>query len=146
MLYRSEQNAEFVITVPTKNGWHIHTKPFNYTKIQEEKIDMHKNNPTVLYIPKSLDIPCTYENYTVVSTYKTGVKVDGRTKIGTVNVCKCNNCGNIKEVVGVAQALANSNQPIVPAIMVTGDNKSGTNPMDVVGMNMLMDLSKKLNK
>lgn len=51
-----------------------------------------------------------------------------------------------KTAVGVAEALANSKQPIVPAIMVTGDNKGGTNPMDVVGMNMLMDLSKKLNK
>ncbi len=51
-----------------------------------------------------------------------------------------------KTAVGVAEALAGSKQPIVPAIMVTGDGKSGTNPMDVVGMNMLMDLSKKLNK
>ncbi len=51
-----DNGAQIVISVPTKNGWHIHTKPFNYTKISgENMIDMHKNNPTVLYVPNSLD-------------------------------------------------------------------------------------------
>lgn len=93
-----EQNAEFVITVPTKNGWHIHTKPFNYTKIQGEQIDMHKNNPTILYVPKSLDAVCKCENYEVISTFKTGIEVNGKSKIGTVNVCKCKNCGSLKNL------------------------------------------------
>lgn len=75
-----ECKAETVITVPTKNGWHIHTKPFNYTKIKGEKIDMHKNNPTILYIPKSLDKEmvcyCGYDSdesdFELINEFNTG--------------------------------------------------------------------------
>ena len=43
--------------VPTKNGYHIITKPFNLEQFKKKypDIDVHKNNPTILYIPKSLD-------------------------------------------------------------------------------------------
>lgn len=43
--------------IPTKNGYHIITKPFNLQQFKEQypNIDVHKNNPTILYIPKSLD-------------------------------------------------------------------------------------------
>nr|DAF16289.1 MAG TPA: hypothetical protein [Crassvirales sp.] len=43
--------------IPTKNGYHIITKPFNLNQFKEQypNIDVHKNNPTILYIPKSLD-------------------------------------------------------------------------------------------
>lgn len=43
--------------IPTKNGYHIITKPFNIKQFKDKypDIDVHKNNPTILYIPKSLD-------------------------------------------------------------------------------------------
>lgn len=44
--------------VPTKHGKHIITKPFNLAQLRERftlPLDIHKNNPTVLYIPKSID-------------------------------------------------------------------------------------------
>lgn len=43
--------------VPTKNGAHIITKPFDTMLFKQAfpNIDVHKNNPTILYIPKSLD-------------------------------------------------------------------------------------------
>lgn len=49
--------------------------------------------------------------------------------------------------IGIAEAIAKSPQKWVPEIMVTGgDGKSGSNPMDAVGLNMLMDLTTKLSK
>lgn len=43
--------------IPTKNGYHIITKPFNLKQFKDKypDIDVHKNNPTILYIPNSLD-------------------------------------------------------------------------------------------
>ena len=39
--------------IPTKNGWHIITRPFNLKQFEPYKvqyqIDIHKNNPTILY-------------------------------------------------------------------------------------------------
>lgn len=39
--------------VPTKNGFHILTRPFNLQKFKEvfSNIDVHKDNPTILYVP-----------------------------------------------------------------------------------------------
>jgi hypothetical protein len=39
--------------IPTKNGVHIITRPFNVNKfkVNYPNIDIHKDNPTVLYIP-----------------------------------------------------------------------------------------------
>ena len=39
--------------IPTKNGYHLITKPFNSQKFGEvyPEIVQHKNNPTVLFIP-----------------------------------------------------------------------------------------------
>lgn len=39
--------------VKTKNGIHLITKPFNLAKFKEKhpNIDVHKDNPTILYIP-----------------------------------------------------------------------------------------------
>lgn len=44
--------------IPTMNGCHLITKPFNLQKFKEKfpEIDVHKNNPTILYIPNSLII------------------------------------------------------------------------------------------
>lgn len=49
--------------------------------------------------------------------------------------------------IGVAQALAGSEVRWVPEVMVTGGNGSnGANPMDAVGLNMLLDIAKKQSK
>lgn len=41
------------LTVPTKNGVHLITTPFNLTDFRNEYpgVDVHKNNPTLLYFP-----------------------------------------------------------------------------------------------
>lgn len=48
----SLEDSKCITTIPTKNGLHLITKPFNLQKFSEEypKIDVHRNNPTVLYI------------------------------------------------------------------------------------------------
>ena len=40
-----------LIEIPTKNGVHLITKPFNLYQFEKvySKIDVHKNNPTLLY-------------------------------------------------------------------------------------------------
>lgn len=46
-------NEKLIATIPTKNGFHLITKAFN-SKIFGEKyptIEVHKNNPTVVYVP-----------------------------------------------------------------------------------------------
>ena len=49
--------------------------------------------------------------------------------------------------IGVAQALANSKVRWVPEVMVVGDSKgNAANPMDAVGLNMLLDIAKKQSK
>jgi hypothetical protein len=43
--------------IPTKNGYHLITRPFNIQKISQfltdnkAKVDIHKDNPTILYCP-----------------------------------------------------------------------------------------------
>lgn len=43
--------------IPTKHGYHLITRPFNLQtfKTYYTNVDVHKNNPTILYIPKCLD-------------------------------------------------------------------------------------------
>jgi hypothetical protein len=49
-----------------------------------------------------------------------------------------------KTKVGVAAELAKVN---VPSVMVNGgDGKSGANPMDAIGINMLLDIMNKIDK
>lgn len=47
----SLENSKCIATIPTKNGIHLITKPFNLQKFKEEypEVDVHKNNPTILY-------------------------------------------------------------------------------------------------
>jgi len=47
------EGIKFVACIPTKNGKHIITKPFDLKRFKEDypDIDVHKNNPTVLYCP-----------------------------------------------------------------------------------------------
>nr|DAT90409.1 MAG TPA: hypothetical protein [Caudoviricetes sp.] len=44
---------KFVGLIPTKNGSHILMKPFNLAKFKEKypDVNVHKNNPTILYVP-----------------------------------------------------------------------------------------------
>jgi hypothetical protein len=44
---------KFLAKIPTKNGYHIITTPFNVEKFKQRYsgVDLHKNNPTILYIP-----------------------------------------------------------------------------------------------
>lgn len=44
---------KIVETVPTRHGYHLITKPFNkkaFYEMYNNKIDLHDNNPTVLYV------------------------------------------------------------------------------------------------
>ena len=48
--------------------------------------------------------------------------------------------------IGIAQALANSTTEWVPKVIVTGNNGNGADPMQTVGLNMLMQIIEKMNK
>ena len=53
------QGTKIHYEIPTKNGWHLITRPFNILQFQERfmiqdtenttLVDIHKNNPTVLF-------------------------------------------------------------------------------------------------
>lgn len=47
------EGGEIFAKVPTKNGFHLITSPFRLDTFREvyPEIDVHKNNPTILYIP-----------------------------------------------------------------------------------------------
>ena len=44
-------NSKIITTIPTKNGWHLITKPFNRKQFSDKypKVDIQINNPTILY-------------------------------------------------------------------------------------------------
>ena len=44
---------KYIAKIPTKSGYHIISKPFNLMEFKKEypNIDVHKNNPTILYVP-----------------------------------------------------------------------------------------------
>lgn len=42
---------KYIALLETKNGYHIISKPFNLSKFDYSDIEIHKNNPTLLYIP-----------------------------------------------------------------------------------------------
>lgn len=48
-------------------------------------------------------------------------------------------------MIGIAHELANSNTEWVPKIMVNGSNGNGSDPMQTVGLNMLMQTIEKMN-
>ena len=51
------EDDKWIETIPTKNGYHMITKPFNraefnkYMQLQGDVPDVHTDNPTILYIP-----------------------------------------------------------------------------------------------
>ena len=50
-LAKDVNDGKCVMTIPTKNGIHLITKPFNLMKFRHKypNIDIHKDNPTILY-------------------------------------------------------------------------------------------------
>ncbi len=44
---------KYIATIPTKNGFHVITKPFNVEQFKNlmPGMDIHKNNPSCLFIP-----------------------------------------------------------------------------------------------
>lgn len=47
---------KYIATIPTKNGYHLITKPFNIQEVNKHNYefppyDIHKDNPTILFIP-----------------------------------------------------------------------------------------------
>lgn len=63
---------KIIIEIPTKNGIHLITHPFNteqfYRYCEEEKInkvDIQKNSPSLLYVPRAL-----YTDYSLVDVIK----------------------------------------------------------------------------
>jgi regulator of protease activity HflC (stomatin/prohibitin superfamily) len=51
-----------------------------------------------------------------------------------------------KTAVGIAEALAQSQVSWVPSIILTGGNTSSNSAMDAVGLNMMLDVVKKMNE
>lgn len=45
------KGSKFIAEIPTKSGYHLITTPFNLQQFKEKypDIDVHKNNPTLLY-------------------------------------------------------------------------------------------------
>ena len=45
------KDTKFITNIPTKSGWHLITTPFNIAEFKKvyPDIDVHKNNPTLLY-------------------------------------------------------------------------------------------------
>lgn len=48
-----DKKCKLVATIPTKNGIHLIVEPFNLQKFGSiyPDIAVHKNNPTILYVP-----------------------------------------------------------------------------------------------
>jgi hypothetical protein len=48
-----DEDTKILARIPSKNGWHVITKPFNVTVFGSKypDLDIHKNNPTNLYCP-----------------------------------------------------------------------------------------------
>ena len=51
LLHNPLRIAKVITDIPTKNGYHLITTPFNLQQFKEKypDIDVHKNNPTLLY-------------------------------------------------------------------------------------------------
>lgn len=63
---QSETGKEVEMTfIPTKAGFHIIASPFNLQKFKERypEVDVQKKNPTILYIPNSLNWLCLLNDY-----------------------------------------------------------------------------------
>lgn len=54
---KSRESGWKIAQIPTQSGVHLITRPFNLNEFKKcyPDIDVHKNNPTILYYPKSLE-------------------------------------------------------------------------------------------
>jgi hypothetical protein len=81
-LFFAEEVAEFIntlrpegskieTTIPTKNGYHLITSRFDVKTFSEKypEIDIQRKNPTVLYIPDSLDNEEDINAFANISVY-----------------------------------------------------------------------------
>jgi hypothetical protein len=52
-LNTGETKSKILGLIPTKNGYHLITSPFNRQEFSKKhsELDIHTNNPTILYIP-----------------------------------------------------------------------------------------------
>ena len=50
--FECEFNGKVIAKIPTKNGWHLITKPFNLQQFKQQysNIEVQKNNPTLCYM------------------------------------------------------------------------------------------------
>jgi len=55
--YLRPEGKKIEAVIPTKNGWHLITGRFDVKTFSEKfpDVDIQKKNPTLLYLPKSLD-------------------------------------------------------------------------------------------
>lgn len=44
-----QKDHKILARIPTKNGYHLITNPFNLEDFKKFSLDVHKNNPTILY-------------------------------------------------------------------------------------------------
>jgi hypothetical protein len=53
VLQKEAKREPLTLLIPTKNGKHLITRPFNLQKFREKfpEVDVHKDNPTILYCP-----------------------------------------------------------------------------------------------
>jgi hypothetical protein len=56
--YLKPEGKKIEAVIPTKNGWHLITGKFDVKTFKEmfPDIDIQKKNPTLLYLPNSLDV------------------------------------------------------------------------------------------
>lgn len=47
----SPEGMKIISIIPTKNGFHLISSPFDLREFKFTEIDIHKNNPTILYVP-----------------------------------------------------------------------------------------------
>lgn len=50
----SFQGQAYITTIPTVNGVHLITHPFDPRDVDLSCADLHKNNPTLLYYGKTI--------------------------------------------------------------------------------------------
>jgi hypothetical protein len=81
---RNSKQGEYkiLLEVPTKNGSHIITNPFNlekFRKIIRDEIDIHKDNPTILYMPDQKSDPKPFSPFSTknVCEYCSETEEDG---------------------------------------------------------------------
>lgn len=92
-LYLESINIEYT-AIPTPNGVHFIVKAFNSIEFQKlfPNVEIHKNNPTVLYAPQGTIKKLTEDSEFMCPVCKIPMKYYRRGHNST-NIYKCENCG-----------------------------------------------------